>query len=178
MKTRTIVGVTGSRAEYGLLRPIFAALGADRRVRLRVVVAGMHLSRRHGYSLREIKKDGFAVAHCVRMHSDASTPYHTARALGRGVAGFAKVFRREKPDLVLVLGDRVEALAAVLAAAYMNLPIAHVHGGDRSRGGVDESARHAITKFAHLHFPATKKSEVRVWANLASTRWGLPAWTI
>lgn len=159
---RRIVVVTGSRSEYGLLRPVLAALRENRKIDLRVVVAGMHLSRRFGYSIQEIKKEGFRISGCVPMDSGTGTPSGMARGVGRGVLGLTREFERLNPDIVVVLGDRTEAFAAAIAAAYMNCALAHIHGGDKSQGGVDESVRHAITKLAHFHFVATSQSAARV----------------
>jgi len=157
---RRILAVTGTRAEYGLLKPVLRALQKDSRVDLRLAAAGMHLRPEHGLTVREIVRDGFLVRHRVPLHG--ATPAQLAAAVGRATTAFAAVFNREKPDLVLLLGDRCEVFSAAAAAAYMNLFIAHIHGGDRTRGGVDESARHAVTKLAHFHFPATRRSAARL----------------
>jgi GDP/UDP-N,N'-diacetylbacillosamine 2-epimerase (hydrolysing) len=159
---RRIVVVTGSRSEYGLLRSVLQALRGNRKIDLRLVVTGMHLSRRFGYSIQEIKKDGFAIAGCVPLTSDTGTPSGMARYVGRGVLGLTREFERLNPEIVMVLGDRTEAFSAAIAATYMNCVLAHIHGGDKSQGGVDESVRHAITKLAHLHFVATSQSAKRV----------------
>ena len=159
---RKICVVTGTRAEYGLLRPVMRAIEADRKLHLQLVVAGMHLSRRFGYTVREVSADGFRVDARVRMTPAEDTSEAYAASVGLGVRGLARAFARLKPDVVLVLGDRVEAFAAATAAALSNIIVAHMHGGDRARAGHDDYMRHAITKMSHLHFAATRASARRI----------------
>lgn len=153
--------VTGTRAEYGLLHPVLTEIQKHKDLNLLLVVTGMHLSHEFGLTLQEIVKDGFKIDAKVDMLLSSDTPSSMAKCIGIGVMGMAQTWEQLKPDIVVVLGDRVEPLAATIAAAYMNIPVAHIHGGDIS-GGVDNSARHAITKFAHIHFPVTKKSAQRL----------------
>lgn len=129
---------------------------------LRLAVCGMHLSLKHGETIREILGDGFRVHHRIFLDPQGGAPYRVAREVGRGVQRFAEAMRRDKPDIVLVVGDRPEVFAAVSAASFMNITIAHVHGGDRTRGGTDEATRHAVSKLAHLHFPGTANSARRL----------------
>lgn len=159
---RRIIVVTGSRSEYGLLRPVLLALRENPKIDLRLVVTGMHLARRFGYSIQEIRKDRFIISGCVPLNSGTGTPSGMARYVGQGVLGLTNEFERLNPEIVMVLGDRTEAFSAAIAATYMNCVLAHIHGGDKSQGGVDESVRHAITKLAHLHFVATSQSAKRV----------------
>ena len=159
---RRIAVVTGTRAEYGLLYSVLKAIGARTELKLALVVTGMHLSREFGYTVREIENDGFSIEAKVDMLLSSDTPAAMAKSIGLGVIGMAQTWEQLKPDMILVLGDRVEPLAATISGAYMNIPVAHIHGGDSTRGGLDESARHAITKFAHIHFPATKISAQRI----------------
>jgi len=160
--------VTGSRAEFGLLRSVMHAIRAHSRLSLQVVVAGMHLSPKFGLTVRDVEKT-FAVSARVPMTPAEDSPQAMARSVGVGVDGMTKAFTKLRPDVVVVLGDRVEAFAATIAAAYMGIPLAHIHGGDRS-GTIDESARHAITKLAHIHFPASKKSAERI-LRMGEERW-------
>ena len=154
---KRVAVVTGSRAEYGQLRP-FLRLARDSRVfDLQLVVAGLHMSSRHGRTVREIKADGFEISGHVPMLGRDDSPAETAKALGRGISEFAGLFGDLRPDLVLVEGDRVEPLAATLAAGYMGIPVAHGGGGDVS-GTVDNAARHAISHFASLHFVANEEA--------------------
>jgi UDP-N-acetylglucosamine 2-epimerase (non-hydrolysing)/GDP/UDP-N,N'-diacetylbacillosamine 2-epimerase (hydrolysing) len=160
---RRILVLTGTRAEYGLLKSSMEEIRAAEGLELQVVATGMHLSPRHGMTVDDIRDDGFAVDREVLMQMDGDTGKSMATSLGIGTAGLAEAFDSLDPDVVLLLGDRDEALAGALAAAHMNIPVAHVHGGDSMHGAViDDSIRHAITKFAHIHFPASGRSAERI----------------
>ncbi len=160
---REIAVVTGTRAEYGIFKPILKAIEAKPSLRLSLVVTGMHLSHEFGYTVKEIEKDGFSISAKVKMLSNSDTLEAMAQSVSKGISGMARTWAQSRPDIVLVLGDRVEPLAAAIAGAYMNIPVAHIHGGDTCIGGnIDDSNRHAITKFAHIHFPATRKSAERI----------------
>lgn len=161
-RARRVAVVTGSRAEYGLLKSVLRAISVEPRLELRVVAAGMHLLPAFGSTVREIERDGYRVAARVRMQRGDDSPNDQALGLARGVASLARYFERCEPDIVLILGDRVEALAAALAATTTGRLIAHIHGGDVARGDFDEAIRHAITKLAHLHFTATRAAQRRV----------------
>ena len=153
---------TGSRSEYGILKPVMEAIARRRNLKLQVVAAGMHLSDEFGYTVRQIRRDGFKIGAVVPMNPETDSGYSMAQAVGRGVLRFANRLKRLRPDILLVLGDRIEPLAAAIAAAYMNIPVAHIHGGDITKAGLDESVRHAISKIAHIHFAATRKSANRL----------------
>ncbi|MBL1218727.1 MAG: UDP-N-acetylglucosamine 2-epimerase (hydrolyzing) [Planctomycetes bacterium] len=157
--------VTGTRAEYGLLRPVMRAIADHPILDLSVIAAGMHLISQgeHPPTVREIERE-FEVVATVAMQDGTAIASRTAdvQALARGIAGFGNVFDSMCPDVVLVLGDRIEAFAAACAAGVGGTALAHAHGGDRAEGVADESMRHAITKLAHLHFPATKESADRI----------------
>lgn len=159
---RKICVVTGTRAEYGLLNPVIRAIKKNPNLRLDLVVSGMHLLREFGSSFKEIKKDGFKINAIVQMKSNEDTGAGMAISISKGIAGMVKAFKKINPTIVLILGDRTEVLAAAIAAAYMNIPIAHIHGGDKTKAGLDESVRHAITKLAYLHFVASPTSAKRV----------------
>lgn len=167
---KKVAVVTGTRAEYGILLPVLRAIQARRELTLSLVVTGMHLSHEFGYTVRDIEKDGFKVAARVDMLLSGDTLSAMAKSVGLGIIQMAQVWEQLSPEVILVLGDRVEPLAAVIAGAYMNVPVAHIHGGDSSRGGLDEYARHAITKFAHIHFPATRQSAERI-IKMGEDRW-------
>src|SRR4051794_37987511 len=124
---------------------------------VQIVAAGTMVLERFGLAVDNVRRDGFNVDGEIYIELEGSTPATMAKSVGFGVVEFASEFQRLKPDLVLLIGDRYEALAAALAAAYMNLCIVHLQGGEVS-GSIDESARHAITKFAHFHFPSTRRS--------------------
>jgi UDP-N-acetylglucosamine 2-epimerase (non-hydrolysing)/GDP/UDP-N,N'-diacetylbacillosamine 2-epimerase (hydrolysing) len=160
---RKVAVVTGTRAEYGILYPVLKAIEAKPELELSLVVTGMHLSHEFGYTINEIKRDGFRVDAKVRMHSKSDTLTAMAKAVGLGIVGMSRTWERLRPDIILVLGDRAEPFAAAISGAYMNIPVAHIHGGDACIGGnIDDSNRYAITKFAHVHFPATSKSAERI----------------
>ncbi len=159
---RKIAVTTGSRSEYGILRPILKQIEKSQKLDLYLIVAGMHLSKKYGLTINEIKKDGFKIYETVHMIPNGDSPYHMAKSLGHGVIKFSSIFNRLKPDINLILGDRDEAFASALSASHMNIPNAHVHGGDRSKAGIDEYNRHAITKVSNIHFTATKKSTERI----------------
>lgn len=153
--------VTGSRAEYGLLRPVMRAIAARPELSLMVIAAGSHLVL-PGETFRDVKAD-FPIAGIVPMQVAGRTGRdEDVQSVGRGVGRFGRVFGEITPDLVVVLGDRIEAFAAATAASLGGLPLAHIHGGDRAEGIADEAMRHAITKLAHIHFPATPESAERL----------------
>ncbi len=154
--------VTGTRAEYGLLRAVMAALKRDRAFDLRLIASAMHLVREFGFTYREIEADGFRIDAKVRMLQPGDTPAAAAKSMGVGAVGFVGAYRRLAPDLVLLLGDRFEALAAASTALVMGIPIAHLSGGDVTEGAFDDAIRHAITKMAHLHFTASEEAAARV----------------
>jgi len=158
---RKILVTTGTRAEYGILRPVLQAITKSKKLKLYLVVTGTHLSKKHGLTINEIKKDGFKIYAIVDMLPKGDTTYFMSKALGEGIIKFSKILNKLRPDLNLILGDRDEMLASAIAASQMNIPNAHIHGGDKS-GGIDEYNRHAITKLSNIHFAATKKSKERI----------------
>lgn len=154
--------VTGSRAEYGLLYWVLHDLRASGGVELQIVATGMHLSPEHGMTVRAIEADGFRVDQRVEMLLSSDSPGGVARSVGLGVIGMSAALEALRPDLVLVLGDRFEILAAAQACLVHRIPLAHVAGGDVSEGAFDDSIRHAITKMAHLHFVTNAQAGARV----------------
>ncbi len=158
---RTVAVVTGSRAEFGLLRSVMDAVRAHPALRLRVVAAGSHMLP-PARTIREVEA-AYTVAARVPMQRAAhSTRAEDARGVARGIYCFTRVFAKLKPDWVVVLGDRIEAFAAASAASISGLAVCHIHGGDRAEGIADEAMRHAITKLAHLHCAATSGSATRL----------------
>src|SRR5437867_6526011 len=154
---RRVIGiVTVARSDYGHLTPLLKEIAHDPDLKLLLFVGGGHLVERFGATVRLIEADGFKIAERVPMHEDSDAPEAVAHALGRGVSGFADALTRTRPDLLVVLGDRFEMLAAVLAALPLALPVAHLHGGEVTEAAIDEQCRHAISKLAHLHFPAAE----------------------
>jgi len=160
--TRRICVITGGRAEYGLLRWLMTAIRETPGLELQVVATGMHLSPEFGLTFREIEADGFRIDEKVEMLLSSDTPEGVTKSMGIGLIGFADMFQRLKPDLVVVLGDRFEILSAASAALIARIPLAHLHGGETTEGAFDEAIRHAITKMAHLHFVAAEEYQRRV----------------
>jgi GDP/UDP-N,N'-diacetylbacillosamine 2-epimerase (hydrolysing) len=159
---RKICVVTGTRAEYGLLRWVMQGIQDEPDLALQIIATGMHLSPEFGLTYREIEKDGFRIDRNVEMLTSSDTPVGIAKSMGLGLIGFADVLDELKPDLLLVLGDRFEILAAVASALVARIPVAHLHGGESTEGLIDESIRHAITKMSHLHFVAAEEYRQRV----------------
>lgn len=159
---RNIAVVTGTRAEYGILRTVLAAIDAHHKLRLRLVVTGMHLVRKFGHTIDEIRDDGWRIDARVPMQTHVDDPTAQSEGLARGIAGLARAFKVLDPDFVVVLGDRIEAFAAASAAVMCRRLLAHIHGGDVATGDIDDALRHAITKLAHVHFPATQDAARRI----------------
>lgn len=161
MIRRRIAYVSGTRADFGLLASTLRQAAADPRLDVWVCATGMHLLAQFGETVHEIEAAGLPVRARVPVDLSAADGGAMARALGQALIGLTDAFTRERPDLVLLLGDRGEMLAGALAAVHLNLPVAHLHGGERS-GTVDEPVRHAISKLAHYHFTATAAARERL----------------
>jgi UDP-N-acetylglucosamine 2-epimerase (non-hydrolysing)/GDP/UDP-N,N'-diacetylbacillosamine 2-epimerase (hydrolysing) len=158
---RKIAVITGTRAEYGLFKSVLNAIESKRDLQVSLIVIGMHLSPEFGYTVEEIEKDGFKIGAKIAVLHGEDTKASMAKSLGECLSRTAEALEKIRPDILLILGDRSEMLVGAVGATYMGVPIAHIHGGDVS-GNVDEPVRHAITKLAHIHFPATKKSGERI----------------
>ena len=154
---RNITVVTGTRAEYGVLKNTMRAIDNDDFLNLQVIVTGTHLSDKHGYTINEIIEDGFSVDAKIPIILDYKGKNKNSIELGKAIEGFAVEFERLNTDILLILGDRYEILGAASAAMVMNIPIAHISGGEITEGAMDEQIRHSITKMAHLHFPGAKE---------------------
>ena len=159
---RRICVVTGSRAEFGLLRRLMHEINNHPKLVLEVIVTGMHLSPEFGSTYREIEAEGIKISVRVEMLLSADTDTSIVKSIGVGLMGFADAYERLQPDLVVLLGDRFEIFAAASAAMIFGIPIAHLHGGETTEGSFDEAIRHSITKMAHLHFVATEEYQNRV----------------
>lgn len=159
---RNICVVTGTRAEYGLLRPLLLRLKKERSFRLQLLVTGMHLSERFGLTYKEIVSDGFKIDKMVRLPLENDTPEGIADALGVAISGCTKAFKRLNPYCVVVLGDRFEMFAAAVAAFISRIPLVHLFGGELSEGAIDDAFRHAITKMAIIHCTSTREYRQRV----------------
>jgi GDP/UDP-N,N'-diacetylbacillosamine 2-epimerase (hydrolysing) len=159
---RKICVVTGTRAEFGLLRWLMEAINDHPELDLQLVATGMHLSPEFGSTFHEIEEAGLKIDEKVEMLLSSDTGVAVSKSTGLGISGFADVFGRLKPEIVVVLGDRFEIFAAATAATFMSIPIAHLHGGEVTEGAFDEALRHSITKMSHLHFVAAEPYRQRV----------------
>lgn len=162
MARRKICVVTGTRAEYGLLYWLMKEISADDELELQIVATGQHLSPEFGLTYKNIEKDGFSIDAKVEMLLSSDTPVGIAKAVGLGTIGFADALNRLKPDIMVLLGDRFEALSAAQAAMMLRIPIAHMHGGEKTEGAIDEAIRHSITKMSQLHFVSEPEYRQRV----------------
>lgn len=159
---RTIGVVTVARSDYGYYSPILRRIQADPELRLCLIVSGMHLSPEFGLTVNGVEADGFEIAERVEMLVSADTPSAIVKSIGLGVIGFGQAYARLKFDLLLVLGDRFEMLAAAVAMLPFAVPIAHIAGGESTEGLIDEAIRHSLTKMSHLHFVSTAAYRDRV----------------
>jgi UDP-hydrolysing UDP-N-acetyl-D-glucosamine 2-epimerase len=161
-KKRTIAVLTVGRSDFGIYRPILGHIMKHRQLALSLIVTGSHLSKKHGYTVDEIDAEGFQIAARIEPLDEGDTPANAVQTIAHITANVGRFFERSRPDILLVLGDRFEMLAGALAAVPLNIPIAHIQGGELSIGAYDDSIRHAITKLSHLHFPATVDSAERL----------------
>ena len=158
---KKICVVTGTRAEYGLLYWLLKEIEADKELQLQVIVTGMHLSPEFGLTYKEIEKE-FKINKKIEMLLSSDTSVGISKSMGLAQISFAESYDELKPDIVIVLGDRYEIFSATSAAMIARIPIAHIHGGEKTEGAFDESIRHSITKMSHLHFTATEEYKNRV----------------
>ena len=159
---RKICIITGTRAEYGLLRWVMQGIKDDPELILQIIVTGMHLSPEFGLTYRVIEQDGFCIDRNVEMLTSSDTSVGIAKSMGLGMIGFADALSELKPDLLVVLGDRFEIFSAVSVALVARIPVAHLHGGELTEGTFDDAIRHSITKMSHLHFVAVEEYRQRV----------------
>lgn len=159
---RKICFITGSRAEYGLLSGLMKAVKSTPALDLQIIATNMHLSPEFGLTYREIESDGFTINKKVEMLLSSDTSNAITKSVGLATIGFADAYEDLRPDLIVVLGDRYEILAAVSAALFYKIPVAHLHGGEITEGAYDDCIRHAITKMSHLHFTSTENYRNRV----------------
>lgn len=161
MKHRVCV-ITGTRAEYGLLKPVIDKIDKDEELELYLIATGAHLSPEFGLTYREIEDDGYVINRKVEMLLSADTPGSIAKSMGVELLGLADAFEETRTDMLVLLGDRYEMLAAASAAMVYNIPIAHIHGGETTEGVIDEAIRHAITKMSYLHFASAERYRRRI----------------
>jgi GDP/UDP-N,N'-diacetylbacillosamine 2-epimerase (hydrolysing) len=160
--TRKICVVTGSRADYGLLRSVMQGIKNDPNLTIQVIATGMHLSPTFGLTYKEIESDGFFIDEKVEVITEIDTPEEISQSIAKGITGCAKAFNRLEPDLILLLGDRYEIFSAAIAAHVALIPIAHIHGGELTGGALDEAFRHSISKMSSLHFVAAEEYKKRL----------------
>lgn len=154
--------VTATRAEYGLLRPLIAKISEDEYFELCLVVTGTHLSQKFGYTITEIEKDGFCISEKIDIFNDDFSDVGICKAMGVASGKFGEMYGRQKPDMLIILGDRYELMPICSSATIMGIPIAHISGGELTEGVIDEAVRHCVTKMSYLHFPGCERYRQRI----------------
>ena len=153
---------TGTRAEYGLLFPLMKLIKEKKEYELQIIASGMHLSPEFGLTYKEIEKDGFKINEKIEILLSSDSDIGISKAIGLGLISFSETLKRLEPDITIILGDRFEALSMAISSYIMKFPIAHIHGGERTEGAIDEGIRHSITKMSYLHFTSTAEYRKRV----------------
>lgn len=159
---KKICFITGTRAEYGLLSGLMRKVKDSKNLDLKIIATSMHLSKKYGHTYKEIINDGFSIDAKIRMLSNSDRPEDIALSTAEGIKKLSLSLKKIKPDIVVILGDRFEALSAALSSLFLNIPIIHIHGGEKTEGSIDESIRHAITKMSTWHFAATMDAYKRI----------------
>ena len=160
--SKKICVVTGTRAEYGLLKELISQINQDKELELQLIVTGMHLSPEFGLTYKQIEKDGFFIDEKIEILLSSDTDIGISKSMGLALISFSEAYQRLKPDMVILLGDRYEILAATIAAYTAKIPISHLCGGEITEGAYDDAYRHSITKMSYLHFTETALSSKRV----------------
>ena len=161
-KYKKICVITGSRAEYGLLKNLLFLIKKEKLFKLQLLFTGTHLSKKHGLTVNNIIEDQLNIKNKVDLKLKKDDASSIANSMSRGLSKFVKIFEKNKPDLIILLGDRYEIFMTCVAATLCRLPIAHIHGGEITKSLVDEAFRHSISKMSHLHFTATNEYKKRV----------------
>ena len=161
-KSKKICIITGSRAEYGLLKNLILRLKKNKKFKIKLIVTGSHLSEKYGFTLREIKKDSLNIENKINLNFKKDNTIGISNSISLGLNKFVKIFEKLKPDLILVLGDRFEIYTSALAALLCRLPICHIHGGELTEAMLDDAFRHSITKMSHIHFAANQIYRKRI----------------
>lgn len=161
MKKKKICIVTGSRAEYGLLYYLIKEIKKNSKLNPQIIVTGMHLSSKFGFTYKEIEKD-FKINKKINLLLSSDTDLGVSKSIGKAITSFSRAYNELRPDIMLFLGDRYEIFSAAIAAMLAKIPIAHIHGGETTEGSLDEAMRHSITKMSHLHFVSNEKYKRRV----------------
>lgn len=159
---KKIAIITATRAEYGILIPLIRAVDTDSELDLQLLVTGTHLSEKYGMTVKFIEEDGLRITEKLPILSDGNTPYDVSITMANAICQFAEYFRKDRPDMVVILGDRTEMLGAASAAMNERIPIAHIHGGEVTEGAVDDCIRHALSKMSYIHFTTTEEYRRRV----------------
>jgi len=159
---KKICVITSARSEYGLLKWLMLEIKNDPELQLQLIATGSHLSNNFGYTVNEIEEDGFIIDEKVDMHLEETTPVKIAQSMGQCMIGLSTAFEKLKPDILVLLGDRYELLAIAGTALVMNIPVAHISGGDITEGAIDDQIRHAISKLSAIHFPGNEESAKRL----------------
>ena len=157
-----IIVVTGTRAEYGLLKRLINLIDHDEKFILNIIVTGSHLSKKHGNTYKEIEQDGYINNYKINIGIDNDLPEDISKSTASAINGFSEAYKNINPDLVIILGDRYELLGAAISAMFYKIPIAHIHGGELTYGAIDDLIRHSLTKMSHIHFVATEEYKKRV----------------
>jgi UDP-hydrolysing UDP-N-acetyl-D-glucosamine 2-epimerase len=159
---KKICVITGSRSEYGLLKNIIQKIKNSKKLQLQLIVTGSHLSKEFGRTIDFIKKDNFFINKKFKIFNKLNKEHEVSQAISLAITKFSSCYSQLNPDIILILGDRYEIFSAAIAALFKKIPVAHLHGGERSEGAYDDSMRHAITKLSHLHFVSAKIYKKRV----------------
>lgn len=162
MKKQKVCIITTTRAEWGLLSPLAHRIAADRELRFNIVASGAHLSKDFGETYHEIEQEGFSIHKKISILKKGNSRLDIAKTMARTIKKFSRYFLKTKPDLIVILGDRYEIMSVAIAASNLNIPIAHLCGGESTQGANDEYMRHCITKMSYLHFPTTQVYEKRI----------------
>ena len=162
MRMKKICVVTSTRAEYGLLKELIRNIHCDPELELCLIVTGTHLSHDYGYTVSQIEQDGFPIRDRIDILVNGDTPSAVSKTQGKAFISFAEMYEREKPDILVILGDRTEMLPIAFAAANERIPIAHISGGETTEGAIDECVRHSLTKVSYLHFPGCETYRKRI----------------
>ena len=162
MMVKKICAITGSRAEYGIISELLKKIKYSKKLKLILVACNMHLQKKYGYSIREIKNDNLKIDYKLKNFSVSKNKIDIINAFATGTSKFGKILKKINPDLVLLTGDRYEMLSAAISSVYLNLPIAHIHGGEVTHGSLDDYNRHMITKLSNIHFCATRQAKKRI----------------
>ncbi|BAP60494.1 UDP-N-acetylglucosamine 2-epimerase [Methanococcus maripaludis KA1] len=159
---KKICVITGTRAEYGILRPLMQRIKNNEHFDLQIIATGMHLSPEFGLTYKYIEKDGFEISEKIEILMSSDTSIGVSKSMGLSLISFSEVYQRLNPDVVVILGDRYEAFSAMASAVVAKIPVAHIHGGELTEGAYDEFFRHAMTKMSHIHFTASEDYRKRV----------------